>query len=377
MSEHQIIAFRAIDGPVSEKNLAYMERQSSRAEITPWSFDNEYHYGNFRGNALEMLRRGYDMHVHYANYGIRTLLIRLPHGLPDPQAAKPYLGTDSVSYTPDKKGPGGTLSIEPQHDPDDLEEIWELDGLLERLLPLRAEILAGDLRPLYLAHLAVACDGAHDPDETVEGPVPGGLNKLTRAQRALAEMYGLDDSLLAAVAEGCPVPPVPGDPGNLHAAWLARQPESRKDQWLAQWLADPQTTARGEMLAEFRQTQAAALWPTVRKDRTIAELMAAAETIERDARLKTDASAAKKRAKRLAGMAADPVPTLRKTEELAAERNTDAYGQIATLLAELREALAGSKQEGLAEVQAKKLKAKHPTLRFLVSELRKQGFLPK
>lgn len=61
MSEYQYIAFRAIDGPVSEKNLAYMRRQSSRAEITPWSFDNEYHFGDFGGDALEMLRRGYDL----------------------------------------------------------------------------------------------------------------------------------------------------------------------------------------------------------------------------------------------------------------------------------------------------------------------------
>src|SRR5690348_14332271 len=39
MSEYQRVAFRAIDGPVRKENLEYMERQSSRAEITPWSFD--------------------------------------------------------------------------------------------------------------------------------------------------------------------------------------------------------------------------------------------------------------------------------------------------------------------------------------------------
>ncbi|MBW3597483.1 MAG: hypothetical protein KY475_09445 [Planctomycetes bacterium] len=89
MSEYQYVAFRAVDAPVSEKNLEYMERQSSRAEITPWSFDNSYHYGDFRGNALEMLRRGYDVHLHYANFGARKLMIRLPHGLPDPEAASP------------------------------------------------------------------------------------------------------------------------------------------------------------------------------------------------------------------------------------------------------------------------------------------------
>ena len=35
MSEYQYVLFRAIDGPVSPKNLEYMHQQSSRAEITP------------------------------------------------------------------------------------------------------------------------------------------------------------------------------------------------------------------------------------------------------------------------------------------------------------------------------------------------------
>ena len=96
MSEYQYISFRAIDAPVSERNLKYMQRQSSRAEITPWSFDNEYHYGDFRGNAVEMLRRGYDLHLHYANFGVRKLMIRLPHGLPDAHAAGAYFSDDSL-----------------------------------------------------------------------------------------------------------------------------------------------------------------------------------------------------------------------------------------------------------------------------------------
>ena len=89
MSEFQYVGFRAVDAPVSEKNLGYMEDQSSHAQITPWSFESDYHHGDFHGNAPEMLRRGYDVHLHYANFGIRTLLIRLPAGLPDVKAAKP------------------------------------------------------------------------------------------------------------------------------------------------------------------------------------------------------------------------------------------------------------------------------------------------
>src|SRR5262245_28769871 len=101
MSEYQRIAFRAIDSPVSEKNLKYMRTQSSRAEITPWSFDNEYSFGDFHGDEMEMLRRGYDLFFHYANFGIRKLLLRFPQGLPNFQAVEPYLGEESLQYFPD------------------------------------------------------------------------------------------------------------------------------------------------------------------------------------------------------------------------------------------------------------------------------------
>jgi hypothetical protein len=150
MSEYQYVGFRAIDGPVSGKNLEFMERQSSRAEITPWSFDNEYHYGDFGGNEVEMLRRGYDFHLHYANFGVRKLMIRFPNGLPDAKAAKPYVEGESLRFLKDKRGQGGILGVEPFFEPGDLDDLWDLNHLLDRLLPLRAEILDGDLRPLYL-----------------------------------------------------------------------------------------------------------------------------------------------------------------------------------------------------------------------------------
>ena len=91
MSEYQYVHFLALDRPLDNKQLEFMERQSSRAEITKWEFTNEYHFGDFHGNAKEMLRRGYDVHLHYANYGIRRLMFRLPAGLPwDPQTFDAY-----------------------------------------------------------------------------------------------------------------------------------------------------------------------------------------------------------------------------------------------------------------------------------------------
>jgi DNA invertase Pin-like site-specific DNA recombinase len=118
-------------------------------------------------------------------------------------------------------------------------------------------------------------------------------------------------------------------------------------------------------------------WPTVEAGRTIAQIEAAAEEIERDQEKEAAAKAARQRASRLKKMAADPTPYLRKTEQLVAERSTDAYEQIAELLADLREALAPSGQSNLPEKQAFKLKTENPTLRLLTAALRRRGFLPK
>jgi hypothetical protein len=354
-----------------------MRRQSSRAEIAPWSFDNEYHYGDFHGDAAEMLRRAYDFHLHYANFGVRTLMIRLPNGLPDAKAAEPYFEKDSLYILKDKRGQGGILCIEPFFEPGDLDELWDLNEFLDRLLPLRAEILDGDLRPLYLAHLAVASDSNHDPDEEKEGPVPAGLKQLTDAQHALAEFYGRSAAFVAAAAKKSPSLPGQSDSGDQYTAWLRIQPEATRTAWLAQVMADPRSGVRSEILAEFRKSQTTSTWPTVRVERTIAELGAAAEGIQHDTNRKSAEKAARQRAKKLADMAADPTRTLHETERLVKQRSVDAYQQIATLLADLREALGGRGQSDLPEQQARKLKDSYPTLRLLVSQLRRKGFLKK
>jgi len=354
-----------------------MRAQSSRAEITPWSFDNEYQYGDFHGNDQEMLRRGYDIHLHYADFGIRKLLIRLPHGLPNAAAAKPYFGKDLPRLLEDKQGDGGILCVQPFHEPADLEDLWEFDDLLDRLKPLRNEILDGDLRPLYLMHLAMAVDGNHDPAKTKEATVPAGLGELSDAQRALAEFYSLDESLLAAAAKNSPPLPSRHDPSDERAAWLRKVAPRKKEAWLARLLSDAEAPVRSEMLAEFQKSRPSPDWPTVAGDRTIAVLESAAAEIQEEAKRKAVEKAARQKAKRLTEMAADPKPTLRETESLVEERSRHAYNRIAQLLAELRQALAGSRQAGLADQQALKLKRENPTLKSLVGALRGEGFLPK
>lgn len=377
MSEHQIVAFRAIDGPVSQKNLEYMHEQSSRAEVTAWSFENEYHYGDFRGDKLEMLRRGYDIHLHYANFGTRELMIRLPNGFPDPKAAEPYLGEDAVKYVEDKKGPGGTLCIDPYYESSDFDYHVNIHKILDRLIPLRAEILAGDLRPLYIAHLAMVLDDNHFEEGTIEGPVPAGLDQLTDAQQALAEYYGIGEAFLQAAAVDLPLPNSSGPSLDQQATWLREQPQSTKDDWLLRLISDPDANVKNEILTAYRNSQNLPSWPTVIRNRTMIELKEAETTIAQAAKLKAEEKAKKAKAKRFAELLANPDTTIQETERLVKERTTKGYSRIAELLAELRDAVQGSEKAGIAEQQAEKLRKENPNLTRLISELRKKKFLPK
>lgn len=377
MSEYQYIAFRAIDAPVSKKNLEFMRNQSSRAEVTPWSFKNEYHFGDFHGNAEEMLRRGYDFHFHYANFGYRTLMFRLPNGLPDSKAAKPYLKTGSLHFVKDKAGPGGILAIAPSYESGQLDEIWDFDDWVERLLPLRAEIQTGDLRPFYLAHLAISMDMNHDPDEERDAPVPAGLNTLTKAQGAFAELYELSDALIAAAASNNPPMPEQPDSAEPYAAWLASQSAATKDAWLSQLMEDPHTGLRAEILAAYQTARTTPAWSTVLIDRTVGDIRTASEAIQQQMDRKRKENAARARVKKLADMVADPAETIRETDELVRHRSGQSYEKIAMLLSDLRSALSLTSQSHLASQQAWKLKEQNPTLKLLISALKRKGFLEK
>ena len=278
MSEFQYVAFRAIDAPVSKQNLKYMREQSTRAEITPRAFDNQYSFGDFHGDRVEMLRRGYDFHFHYADFGVRKLMFRVPEL---PSEAKEYLIDDQLCFTKDKSGqPSGILTFNLSHEPGDLEDVWEPAELVDDLLPLRAEILKGDLRPLYLAHLAIASDMNHDPSEEKDGPVPAGLDKLTPAQKAFAEFYGIDKALLAAAARGAPSLAGRAKAKENFDQWLEGQPEKAKDSWLLRLMENEEGAAvRSEILLTYRKSLKAPGWLTVKIDRTIAEVLEKAEQL--------------------------------------------------------------------------------------------------
>jgi hypothetical protein len=152
MSEYQYYEFVAIDRPLDRREQAEVRTLSTRARISATSFVNEYHWGNFSGDPNVLMERHYDAHLYVANWGTRRLMFRLPHGVLGPDVVEQYCSDDLVMA---RTTPGSlVLTITSEDESGDFELVDDPETMLSAIIGVRAEMVAGDLRPLYLAWLA-------------------------------------------------------------------------------------------------------------------------------------------------------------------------------------------------------------------------------
>jgi hypothetical protein len=219
MSEYQYYEFLAIDRPLTAQETDYLRSLSSRAHITPASFTNEYHWGDFKGNPRELMRRFFDVHVYIANWGTAVFMVRLPLAALDRKAADAFAVDDVVEV---ESTASHRVICWGMNEGDDYDR-FEVDdgaGWMARLAPVREELLRGDLRSLYIGWLAAVSIGAVEGDEQ-EPPALEGLDRLTAAQQALAELLGVNEDLLAGVGLDRPAGQDSAAESRRLEAWLS------------------------------------------------------------------------------------------------------------------------------------------------------------
>ena len=194
MSEYQYHEFVALDQPLTVKQMTELRAYSTRAKITRTRFQNEYHWGDFKADAKKLLLRYFDGYLYFANWGTHRLMLRLNKADVGVKALKPFL-PDGIATQLSSAGKHVVLDLTSNDEGGDFYALPR--GMLARLLPLREELMRGDLRPVYLAWLLAA---QHDDveEEAVEPPVPPGLAALTSAQKALVGFLNIDRDLIAA-----------------------------------------------------------------------------------------------------------------------------------------------------------------------------------
>ncbi|WP_437909559.1 hypothetical protein WME95_17785 [Sorangium sp. So ce327] len=333
MSEYQCYEFVALDRPLTPKQMAELRDISTRADITPTRFWNEYQWGNLKADPAKLLERYFDAHLYFANWGTRRLMFRLPAARVDEKHLHPYFPGGAARMTK----AGEHVVIELVSDTEEPEDDFTSGVSLASLAPVRSELLRGDLRAAYLAWLlAVEADDVED-DET-EPPLPPGLRELSAPLEAMVGFLRLDGDLLAAAAE--PSGAEPEDADALRA-WVGALPARTKDQWLRRAVDEPELALGAELRRVFRARVKA---KTTRVPRTVAELRAAAEERrekrERAVALRAERSrkaAEAARAKQLDALARRLDAAWSELEALVAKR---AYDEALKLAIDLRDLAA-------------------------------------
>src|SRR5262249_8402791 len=142
MSEYQYYEFRAVDRPLDEEEMGELRDLSTRAVITPTSFTNTYHWGDFRGNPRALMDRYFDAFVYVANWGTHWLMLRIPRGFLDPEVASAYCGGEVLSLEAGK----GHVMLEFRSEDESGGEWTEGEPWMPALIMLRAELMRGDHR---------------------------------------------------------------------------------------------------------------------------------------------------------------------------------------------------------------------------------------
>jgi hypothetical protein len=386
MSEYQIVKFRAIDRPLSDKQLEFMDRQSSRAEFTKWEFEVEYHYSSFRGDVDGMLRNGYDIYLSYSNYDCREIRIRLPNGLPFPKSVwAEYICDEGLTWTADKSGKAGILRLAPCLE-DAYENVFEFDDYLDATAKLREMLIAGDLRALYVLWLCNAVASCDLDEDMLEPPVPHGLNSLPDNVADLLDFFEVDPLLVDAAAIDIPTFNSKNSQVDSATAWLAKLADTRRGEIIQRLLSEDPVALKAELLAEIRDSRQAVTWPVESPTRTMAYLLEKCGRLraKADEKKKQQAAAKAKRAAekaekerqaKMAEMRASPDTWLKKASKLVEERRTDSYREAAIILADLRDAVGGEQGNMIARKHAAHLAKENPTRNLLKSSLRDCGLL--
>jgi hypothetical protein len=288
VSEYQYYEFRAVDRPLEERALRTLRALSSRAEITPTSFVNTYKWGDFKGDPDALMENCFDAFVYVANWGTRRFVLRLPGRLLTRQLLAPYCGGESLRAH--KAGEFAVIHFCRQDDGGEEEE--EGEGWMASLIQLRADLLRGDHRCLYVGWLCCAQNEELDDDE-IEPPVPPGLKAVSRSLEAFVEFMGIDSELLDIAASASAQPKTPPSRDEL-TAWIQALPEQDKDALLVDAALNAASETGVEILRRFDLSQKnsppAEAQP---KRRTVGELLAAARKLsEKKARLASERQAA-------------------------------------------------------------------------------------
>jgi hypothetical protein len=249
VSEYQYYDFRAIDRALTKAEMAELRSVSTRAVITSTSFTNHYEWGDLKADPLKLLEKYFDTFLYVANWGTRELYLRLPLELADYKVLRAILPGESAQVR--KSGNCVVVAFENESEDGDWDDGT---GWMGSLMPLRSELLRGDIRCLYLGWLLCVQNEEFGDDE-LEPAVPAGLNELSAPLHSFIEFLRIDEDLVE-VAATASAPLNAGPDREELAAWIQRLPEKEKNNLLVAAVLEPGERWKNGLLRRFEQQNA-------------------------------------------------------------------------------------------------------------------------
>ena len=169
------------------------------------------------------MKKYFDAFVYVANWGTHRFMMRLPRWALKETPLSAYCAGDSASA----RETSDFVILDFQSD-DEGGDWEEGEGYMDSLIPLRSDLMNGDLRCLYLGWLLCAQCEELDEDD-MEPPVPPGLAKLSAPLREFAEFLRIEEDLIEVAAEASAALEAAGPSQEELTAWIAAHAGSEEE----------------------------------------------------------------------------------------------------------------------------------------------------
>jgi hypothetical protein len=285
VSEYLYYEFRAVDRPLTHREIRELRALSTRAEITATSFVNTYEWGDFKGDTNILMEKYFDAFVYTANSCVFQLVLRLPRRALDTKDVSSFCAGESLHIRKTKNFTILEFISEGEGRDWEDSERW-----MDSLIPLRADLMRGDMRALYLGWLFCLQNQELSPHAT-EPPVPAGLAKLPAPLQSFAQFLGLERDLIRAAADRSRNLSAPSPSRATLAEWITAMPEAEKNALLLAMAEGNDSCSRIDLLRRFNQCRLPPMSRAERVDsqpRTVSQIMALAQ-VHTDQRIRREA----------------------------------------------------------------------------------------
>jgi hypothetical protein len=382
MSEYQYHEWQTVDRVLTYEEQAAVNDLSSHIEVSSSRAVVTYHWSDFRHDPKQVLLKYFDAYFYLANWGSLRLLFRFPKGLLDEADLLPYCIDEFITF----EKFGDYLVLDLDFSPEDGEGWMEAEAGLSHFIRLRADLLEGDFRLLYLAWLkGMTLYGDpyaeeeyedEEPDISVydrEPPVPPGLKKLSPALQNFVQVFEIDPFLVQAAAQASSdlKKPLPAGYREL----ISRLPRAECDDFLVRLAeGDPGVgLALRKRLSAFLPQER----PQPAGRRTLQQLLQRAEALEKAEKKRQAEAARHKHIAEMKALAGREAQVWQQVETLldTGRKIASVYDEATALLEKLKQLADFQDTRDIFQARLHQLAQKYASRPALIDRWEKRGWV--